>query len=99
MLPLLPFVPVSLGNAGTCYPNFPNAVGRTLGQGLRINGDDLLVRRMQLTPYDLPRTLILSRCYNHPIMLDCFPLKRSNDYWLSPCASCRDERCLGKTIS
>src|SRR5436305_5292869 len=99
MLRLLHFVPVSLGNAGTCYPNFPYMVRRTLGQGLRINGDDLLVRRLQLTPYDLPRTLIRRRCYTHSIMLDCFPLKRPNDYWLSPCTSCRDKRRLGKTIS
>src|SRR5438552_3698479 len=84
MLRLLHFVPVSLGNAGTCYPNFPYVVGRTLAQGLRINGDDLLVRPLQRTPYTPPRALTPRRRYTYAFVLHCFRLKRRNDYWLSP---------------
>src|SRR2546421_5506801 len=98
ILSLLRFVPVALSNAGASYPDFPYFVRHTLGEGLRMNNDDPLIGRLQLTPYNLPCILIPGRGHSHSIMLDCPTLKRANDYWVEPCAGSRDQSRLGKPI-
>ena len=74
-------VPVPLGDARTCYPDFSHFVRRAPGQGLGVDDHDLLVSQTLATPHQRLCAILFFGRSNHAVLLQCGILHAKNDGW------------------
>src|SRR5205807_2354950 len=93
VLRFLAFLPVSLGDAGTRYPDLSHLVRQAAGQGEWIGNHDLLLRSCLATAHQCARACMLGEGFDGQVLLKWGCLKCSHDRYGRFLTAANNEGC------